>query len=261
MKLISAAVISCAIGSTGYSALLVTFEVRPVLVGLTANSSPGTIIDPSGHCAILQPGGSVVLQLVATLNAQNANTTDDIFTRTDGSLLTINTIGSPTGQLRTDNLAFGINNVEPFRGTGADSGAPLELSSPVDGILDLGGTSTTAFTGYFTASSNAPTGVVGQQFILGETVLTMSGEGTTRVTYAPRLGVGGTVSNRSNVIFRVDNVAYSLNGDGSGTGGAADAFSFIPVELSWCPEPSAFGMLLLGAFAIFGSQRLGNKKA
>lgn len=251
------------------AAPLVSFEVRAVSVGLTGSSSlsPAASILSGGHCVTMYTGDSVVLQLIATLHAQNGDLTDDGFTGTDGSFITVGTNGNPIGFLRTDGLTTpGVDNVDPFRGIGADSGVAIELSGTRpgganDGILDIGASSTSSFIGYFTSRANGLAGVVGQSFILGETILTINGgSGSTTVGYFPRIGVAGSIANRANVVFKIDKVAYSLNGDGSGTGGAADAFTFQSVEINhfYCvPEPTVFGMLLSAAASLAGFRRLG----
>ena len=242
-----------------------TFEMRAVQTGINAaNVSNGATISPDGFNVSFAPsGGSVVLQLVATLNNQNGILTDDSITRVDGSFVSAGSTPGLMGLLRA-----GSNTVEPFAtGTGAKSGSPLELSGTAiaggtaDQILDVGGNSTTAFTGYFTASGPL-TGQVGQSFILGETVLTLSSPGTTSVRFVPRLGVGGLGGNRVAATFKLDNVNYSLNGDGSGTGGSTDAFSFgnNPLSITVVPEPSAFVMVILGSLGVIGSRRLGLRK-
>ena len=256
--------------SVSQAVVRLTFEMRAVQTGLNAaDVSNGANISPDGLSVQLQPGGSVVLQLVATLNETNGILTDDSITRVDGSFVSFGTIGALTGSLRSSaSTTAGPNNVDPFAaGVGAKSGTPLELSGTAisggvaDNILDAGGNSTSAYTGYFTASGPVA-GQLGKTFILGETILTLNGAGSTSVRYIPRTGVGGLAGNRVAATFRIDTVAYSLNGDGSGTGGGADAFSFgTPLSIIAVPEPSAFGMVLLGSLGVIGFRRFGLRKS
>lgn len=251
--------------SESQAVLRATFDIRAVESGSNGVVSSGiSSISPDGRNVVFAPGAQIVLQLVATLNATDADLSNDSFTRADGSWISSLTTGNLTGSFRSDALtAAGINNLEPFKGTGAKSGTNTgNLSNPADGILDLGGSSTSAFTGYFTASANSPTGITGQSFILGETVLTLGGTGSTAINFVPRLATTGLTGNKASFTFKVDNVSYQFRGDGAvatQSGGAGDAttFAFNGVTLTAVPEPSAFGMVILGAMGLIGFRRVG----
>ena len=151
-----------------------------------------------------------------------------------------------------------------FRGTGSKSGSPAELSGTLagyanDNITDLGATSTTAFTGYFTASSNLPTGAIGQSFILGETVLNLNDTiGTTNVRFVPRFAPSGLSGNKTSMSFKVDGVFYALDGHGALVSGGivdADAVQYRSVCINCVPEPSPFGMIVPTLIALAGFRR------
>ena len=249
------------------AAVMITFEVRAVQNGLTGNSSPDAIISPDGSHVSLYDG-QVVLQLFAFINSLDGDLTDDRLTRADGSFVTVGTTGDLTGFLRgSPTTTAGINNVDPFRGTGAKSGTQAELSGTVagntnDGISDVGGTSTTNFISYFTTVSNSPNGTVGQSFLIGETILDITGgSGNTTVRYVPRIGVFPPLAgNRGNIVFTRDGTLYRMNGDGTPavTGDPPfdpDALQLRYVTIDVVPEPSTFGLLAPGLLALAGLRR------
>ena len=87
-----------------------------------------------------------------------------------------------------------------------------------------------------------------------------AGEGTTAVRFFPHIGVGGAITNRMNVRFKVDGVAYVLNGNGLTLGGAGDPdavqLEAVTVVKSLAvPEPCAFTLLLPGALGLARRRR------
>lgn len=275
-KLLAATLLALALADpASHARELVTLKVQAVQAGITGSTSPGVDISPDGGSVGMgESAGQVVLQLVAILHGLNASPTDESFTRTDGSWITFGTGGGLSGSLRAGTVdgAVGINNVSLFQGIGADSGLAGELSGAVpgsvnDGILDFGGTLsggvlTQSFAGYFTASASAADGAVGGMLLLGETILSLdSGTGGTTVRYVPRFTTGGFPGNRVNLIFKVDGVAYLLNGDGTTvSGGVAgpDAIGYGVVEIvksPTVPEPSAFTLLLPGLLGLASRRR------
>ena len=259
--------------TTSEAVLRVTFNMRPVMTGVNAAdvSDPTTVISPDGRSATVASGGKVVLELVATLNTVDADLTNDFFIKAAGSFISSapDLLNSPTGSLRGDaSTNPGVNNVLNFTGIGAKSGNPgVDLSVPPDGVTDVGGTSLAAFTNYFGAISNAVAGFNANSptFILGETVLTLQ-SGAVSVKFNPRTVANtGAAANRLNVGFKIDGVAFNLNGDGAATTAGAlpdpTAFVFNAATLTVVPEPSAFGMVFLGAMGLVGFRRLGMKKS
>ena len=274
-KCLAVGVLASALATSVSQAVLrVTFDMRAVqsstASGANLTSTGILTLTPDGRTVGISSGAQVILQLVATLATADADLTNDSFTRTDGSFVSFGSTGDITGSMRSDALTTaGINNLDPFKGTGAKSGLnTANVSSPADNVLDIAGTSTSAFTSYFTSSSNAPTGVTGQTFILGETIITLGGSAgaATSIRYVPRIGVVGLAGNRANATFKIDNVTFSMNGDGGTSAtnpNVADptTFQFNPVTLTIVPEPSAFGMVLLGALSVVGFRRLGIRRS
>ncbi len=278
-KALAVGVIASALATSVSQAVLrVTFDMRAVQTGI--GNPPGTpapqsnglvSVDPATKSAQIASGASsIVLQLVATING-GAVTTDDFFLRGDGSFVTSGTVGL-TGSMRSDALTVaGINNVEPFRGIAAKSGkGTADLTTVPDNILDIGSNaSTSAFTDFFTAqSSDLTNGASGQVFVLGETVLNLNGTlGTTTVNFVPRLFTGaGAAGARTSFIFKIDTVQFAYRGDGAlatQVGGVGDPTTFVfnPITLTVVPEPSAFGMVLLGAMSVVGFRRLGIRRS
>ena len=256
--------------SASQAVLRVTFDMRAVQTGIGGGTTSTGLISSSGQTAMISAGSaSIVLQLVATI-ASDA-TVQDALLRADGSFITSGTTGL-TGSMRSDvqQTGPGVNNLEPFRGIASRTGLnTADLSTVPDGILDLGAnTQTSVFTNFFTAGSTDLTnGALGQVFVLGETVLTLTGTGTTIVNFVPRVFTGaGAAGARTSFIFKVDGTQFSYRGDGalaSQNGGVGDAttFAFNPITLVSVPEPSAFGMVLLGAMGLVGYRRFGVRRA
>ena len=245
-KILAVALIASAATITAsHAALKVTFDMKAVQTGLTATSDGVVDISPDGRTVQAVPGAHVVLQLVATLNAIDSDLSNDTLVRVIGSFVTFGASGDAVGSLRGDaSTNPGINNVPNFTGIGAKSGLNnVELSSPADGIFDVGGTSITAQTNYFQASSNAVTGTVGQSLVVGETVLTIQ-SGRTSVTFKPRtVANSGAAANRLNVAFKIDGFQYNLNGDGSPTNSNTPdptAFQLNPVSVVTGPDTTTF---------------------
>jgi len=179
----------------------------------------------------------------------------------------------------------------PFTAS-ATPGAQAELSVPPDTIGDLGTTSVASTANYpkprkdgasggetvvaggiFFATNNAPAGATfhpvtnvggiagnnGYEFLMGFTTLHITDIAgpTAHASVNWKIPAFTTAANRG---------AWGIwtAGDGlSDTGSSAPAQLFVgnPVNLIVIPEPSAFGMVLLGAMGLVGFRRLGVRRA
>ncbi len=231
-------------------ALQLTFEMRINPIG----NSPGVLISPDFKSAQAQPGNVLSIDIYAVVNGANASNTDDGFLLTHGSFLSA---GPATGDFSTSPS----NNVAPFNGGVAQSGVLANLDNDPD--LELGSLLTigtpSPLPWFIATTSGAPVmGTVGAggptAFIIGHTTFTLAAgaTGQAQLTYAPRNKTDGLAAQKTIHKFTLDGVAFSLLGNSP----EIVSSPFLVVV----PEPSAFGMVLLGAMGLIGYRRVSGRK-
>ncbi len=250
-------------------AMQLTYEIRVNPVGTSA----GVTIAPDFKSAVANaPGDVIALSLFAILNNANGNNADDGLTQTNGSFTSNN--GGLQGNLRGDtNFVAGgntqQNNVAGFQAGVSQSGfsfnnidgdGDLDVGSlvqtgsfnPAPWFIAVGGTGAGGTTFGTGATTSATTLLIGATtFTLGASALANQ---STLVNYVPRIKTDGTIGQRNLHKFVLDGAIVSLAGND------ANLAVGTPVTLSLIPEPSAFGMVLLGAMGLVGFRRYGGKR-
>jgi hypothetical protein len=160
------------------------------------------------------------------------------------------------------------------------SGAAAELSVPADGLMDLGSSSTVPTANHikprkdptaggeqvgavFFATNNSPAGATvqpianGFEFLVGTTTLHITDFANTAGTVHLNWVIPPftTPANKGQI-------AQWTDGDNAVNNGNLTAEMFVgPGVIVMVPEPSAFGMVLLGAMGLVGFRRLGVRRA
>ncbi len=250
LKLAIGTLIASAIIPSQSNALQLTFELRANPVG----TSPGVVLSPDFRQVLSAgPNSVIALELYAVVNGVDANNTNDAFLLTHGSFLSAGADGSfSTG--------LGANNVAPFNGGVAQSGVLANLDA--DPGLELGSLATIGTPAplpwFIATTSGAPVfGTAGAggttAFLIGRTTYTLAGDasGQVSLSYLARNKTDGLAAQQTLHRFTLDNVAFSLRGNSPEI--VSSQF------LVTVPEPSAFGMVMLGALGLVGFRRLGVK--
>jgi hypothetical protein len=257
----------CAVAAAAQTASAnITFDLRAV--------SPE---DPTGKSARIQSGAVVELELWAQVT--NASPTINTFgvQTVLGAIVTSNAIGF-TGTIAPMSFPSVFNS-------SAIIGVNNEFSLPADGVVDLGTSSTTSVTGFPKArkdpatggeavagsltqfaTNNQPAGATmhpipnGFEFLMGTTTLSLSS--------VPAAYQGGASINWKIPGFTIaatrGQIATWTDGDNQANTGSnqfAEMFTGSPIALVAIPEPSAFGMVLLGAMGLVGFRRLGVRRS
>jgi len=245
-----------------------TYEMRAVMDGVLNgdHTTAGTVIANGGHSVTpAGPGSVVVLQLYAIVTGVDLDHTNDAFLQTFRSF---EAVGSLEGSLRGDtnfvvNGQTTQNNVPGFLGTGSQSGFVKDLDGDV--AIDVGDLSNhagatnpapwfSAVGGNGSSIAAVPgvgSGSVNTEFMIGELTFTLAPDAQlgplTAVNFRRREWTSGLGSSYNK--FTVDGVVKTLNwADANVAVGAA-------VNISLVPEPTAFGMLLLGTLGLVGFRR------
>jgi hypothetical protein len=256
----------CAAGIVAQSASAnIVFDLRAV--------SPG---DPTGKSALISPGTVVQLELWAQMT--NATPTVNIFGVQSvlGAIVSTGGVGI-TGSIAPMTFPAVFNS-------SAIVGVNNEFSTPADTIMDLGTSSTTSVTGFPKArkdpatggeavqgsvtqfaTNNQPAGATfhaitnGYEFLMGTTTLTISD----LVGQPAGASLNWKIPGFTTAALR-GQIAIWTDGDNAANTGSAQ-FSEMsvgsPIALIAVPEPSAFGMVLLGAMGLVGFRRLGIRRA
>lgn len=230
--------------------------------------SLGTLSGDRKTIAITGSAGTVTLevwaQVTATAPINNIFGVRYIL----GSIVSTSAVGDASGTMSVSTPAFPFN-------FGSQAGALAELSTLSDSVIDLGSNATFGGVSHirfqkdptsggeqistvFFATNNQPAGATfhpipnGYEFLMGTATLTVSSfvQNTVQMNWS----IPGFVSPVQKM-FR----AQWTDGDGivnNGNTQASEMFVGTPVVLSFpVPEPSAFGMILMGAFTLAGFRR------
>lgn len=200
--------------------------------------------DGSKSVILAGTGSSVTLNLFAVLQNGNANAADDGFTNGGGSFKsTVGGVGLNLGSLSP------VANVNGFNAVGATPGLAQDLDG--DGDLDVGSTSPTSATDYFTALSlNNPNPTLNMPaggFLIGQVMFTVTdaAAGSTQVNFVQRVK-----TNVSTSVHRGQSDAAAFNLPGT----SAEIVVGSPVSIL-VPEPTAIGMLAAGLAGLLARRR------
>ena len=272
------------------SALLVTFDMRAVQSGILATdqgangtSAAWNVSDP--HRPFIQdsvnaPGSKLVLQLFAVFS--DATPGGDLFQFTQGSVVSLGASGDfllpNAGTLRSTAAGNTVNNVPGLDAGTSRSGNPVDASGSygygADGVSDIGdlvanNSTTSTPAQWFTADSglNSLAVPASNELLIGEFALTLgpnTRNGNIAFIYAARPRNTGAAALQRIQKFTIDATIYSLNFQGAGTANNVaftDSSAFQYIAAGVIPEPSAFGMVLLGSVSLLSFRRMGLKKA
>ena len=173
----------------------------------------------------------------------------------------------------------------PFT-VGSQSGGSAQLSTVSDGILDRGaaanlaspdlnhvllakdgGSGGTQVAGsLFFATDLAPNGATvntianGFEFLMGTATLSLS---SFSLTPGAQVSMNWVIPASFSTNSKRNQRAAWTQGDNLVTQGSSSALMFVaaPVVITAVPEPSAFGMVLIGALGLVGFRRLGFRRA
>jgi len=246
-------------------------------VDLRAASGSNVSISGGGKTVAIGDAGaasSVVFEVWAQVqNAAPANSIFGIQALT-GSIKSTTTGGTAAGAMTAATIGA------PFNAT-SQNGSPAELSSPTDAVGDLGSNLTApsvnfikfrkdptaageSVGGVFFVTNNQVVGSTvqaianGFQFLMGTATLNLS-SGFTASSLSMNwvIPTFGTVINKKTIAQWTD--ADNIVNEGNTQ--AADMFVGSPVVITAVPEPSAFGMVLIGALGLVGFRRLGFRRS
>ena len=288
-QLLLASIVSLLAVSASQAALKLTYDLRVRAAGSTGIANVGA------HSADVSPNAVINIDLYAIVPVASNGT--DSFTSTFGSIVSSGSTGSfltaGAGVFRPGGIASANNVPGLSDGTASFGGTSAELSGrfpytggttsgtsvtgptygnlAADGILDLGSTVNTSAAGYFGSTSGvgSPVAIANglSELLIGQFQLTLGAviaSGQTTIGYYLQVRTSGSVGNKFNQVFQAGGVLNALDFMGQPTGGAStnayDSFAFNNVVLTAAPEPSAFGMLLVGALGLVGFRRLGLRR-
>ena len=271
-------------------ALQLTYELRVD----PATTTPGVVIQDIHTAIATQPGQVIGLQIYAVIHGAEAvpSPLNDGFTQAHLSLISgtyngfvanTSTGGSLVGNFRGDpatsplvaSNATKTNNAPGFRGLVAQSGyngngTVSSLDTPADTGLDIGSFETggpLVLPWFIAVSDNNTSPTLGTaanlnavgdtEFLIGTTTFTLALNSTlgqsTPLSIVPRNRTNGGVNGPLVHKFRLDGTDFTLAGN-------SPQIAEIGVNLSLAPEPSAIGMVLLGAMGLVGFRRSGLRR-
>lgn len=253
-----------ALWSQQSQAVQLTFDLR-------ATSTTGGTID-SGKTVNGAANGTVItVQLFAIINGLDATQLNDGILSGGGSFLSLGSLAGTTGTwlafdgTATYGTAVNTDAAPAFRGALSQNGS-LAATDTTFGGFELGrdnaavDAATPSPNPYFKYVSNAvPTATFGTQAIAGTTEFLLGTKTfriDTAVTSSISLQFAGrnTTALSKEIKFTLDGVAKTFNGTDANIGyGTA-------ITIAAVPEPSAFGMLALGALGLVGFRRMGLRR-
>ena len=216
---------------------------------------------PDSKFAVGVPGDVVTVKLIAIVLNANNNQTNDGFLGAAGSFVSTGMGGAGTWS------AFGsalTENGVDFRGVGSQSGLLATAPDTTLGGADVGLVGGAADTGvpapnpYFAANTNSLSVLLGTdaasssnlEFLLGTKTFTITALGTVQLSFVGRSTSALSKPNK----WTTDGVALTKNGNDAAFIGYG-----LPVLIN-VPEPTAFGMVVLGALGLVGFRRAGVRR-
>ena len=269
-KILAIAICALGIGVTDASALI-TFDLRAN--GGTLSGGTGKTITAASN------SGTVVLEIWAQItNAAGDNTKMGVQSIL-GSIVSVSTPGTATGSvaLATFPSIFNVTS---------QAGAQAALSTIADGITDLGSTSTTSTstpqyikprkdptaggagytiptTGTVAYATKDTAGVTanlitnGVEILMGTATLSLSSFNSGTLTMNWVKPAVTSPANKGQIAAWTDGDALTQK---TGSTNEVELVYAAGVVINAIPEPSAFGMVMLGALGLVGFRRLGLRR-
>jgi hypothetical protein len=254
------------VASTASAAI--TFDLRASSVD---NGGSG-----GGKSVVLNPVGTtnVTLQVWARVSSAAPSASPYGVQVILGSIKSTTTTGPAVGALAPSVASAPFNNQNTV-------GQAIELTSPVDTVGDLGSNATSVTTNFikfrkdplaggeqvgtvFFATGGSPNGATnsaianGHEFLMGTVQLSITSFSPTSVLNMNWvIPAFTTPANRGQI-------AQWTDGDGVVNNGStqfAEMSVGAPIVITAVPEPSAFGMVLMGALGLVGFRRLGFRRS
>jgi hypothetical protein len=247
----------------------ITFDLRAAAVNNDGSFGGG------GKTVALNPVGttSVTLQVWAQVSSAAPSVNPYGVQVILGSIKSTTVAGPATGALAASSPAAPFNNQNTV-------GALAELSSPVDTVADLGSNLTAVSPNFikfrkdataggqqvgavFFATGGSPNGATnnaitnGHEFLMGTVTLSI-----TAFSPASVLNMNWVIPAFATPANR-GQIAQWTDGDNvvnTGSTQFAEMFVGAPIVITAVPEPSAFGMVLVGALGLVGFRRLGFRR-
>ena len=279
-----------ALGIQSASAGLV-FDLRAVTGGgATANSSKSVSVN--------EGASTVTLDLwVQIIGADALATNDGLLSTAGGMIITPGVFGNVTG-VTLDAAVAGntgagtvlgltntlVGNLAPLNTAQADTTkfglvAPWDTSSTSkggvqrqvtgDSSLDISGSTAATGSGYINANAGATQNAASGLTPLINFNLLANGVEFRVGTYTFSIGAGVS-GNTTGVNYAVPNLgnlnnaaraSWTLDGVAGKTGVSANLSVAAPIVITVVPEPSAFGMLALGALGLVGFRRMSLRRS
>lgn len=277
--------------SLAISAIALAFAASTASAGLvfdlraSAVDSFGTLDDSTGKSVILTPGGSgnVTLQLWAVITNTAAGAGNPFGIQTMfGSVVSQTFVAGMAGSIgpATPSRPFGVGSVA---GGGAELSQSFGVGNVADTILDRGSNSTSSVTAYskfradptdvngtligtqYYPTNTTPNGATihqlptGYEFLMGQftlTVTNISPPATANINW--QIPLVTSPGNRGPIAAWLDGsvAAGAAAGAKNGNANFGEISIGSPVFLNNIPEPSALGLLLVGAMGLLGFRHL-----
>lgn len=227
----------------------VSFDLRATLLNGVAVSDPKNVT--------IDVGSLIVLELYAIVAANPDTAALEGYTSFVGGTMLSSAGGNIFGNFETP------TNITPFRSSGSGTGLLKDLDG--DGDIDLGNDAAVFTQGEYISVRSAdgvegnPSGLGASEFRLFRTSFRVTQlvnpSSTSPITLT--FGIKNFAASGNEVIYTQEGALVSLSEPTAANG----VFILSPVSLAAIPEPSAFGMVLLGAMGMVGFRRLSFRRS
>ena len=242
------------------AAVTLTFDLRATAAGGGASLGGAKVVNAA------DVGSTVTLELWAVIANTNSNQTNDAIISVAGSFLSIGTAAASTG---TWSAPAGVTELNPLlQGLGSQNGSLSITTDTNFGGADLGVTagaqdgSLPSPSRYLVANTNSLGPLFGTnnatsanlEFLIATKTFTIA----TAVSSPIQLNFAARSTGAMSKPIKWVSEGATLTKNGND----AAHIAYTPdVVINVVPEPSAFGMVLVGALGLVGFRRLGFRRA
>ena len=230
-----------------------TYDLRAVsITGL------GTVTNTK-QVAGVRVGDVITFDLFVQVPDTNSNTADDQYQFSHFSVQTggaLNVLGNLGSSFSGNEATSGAVTEPTFSVTSQAGSFNVDLNA--DGRTDVGSTSTTVAAGWIKPRSASLAGTTGGLWKVAtlqlkiNTVADLNSAAAMTVNYV--LPVGATIQSSNHVVFKDNNLNKTAST------GVFVVSAPVNIVAFAVPEPSAFGMVLVGALGLVGFRRLGFRR-